>query len=348
MHRIIENRKKNWEELYEGKRNFAYMVSPKVGLGDVVGKRPRAWFFEKKYIDATLEWSKRYYDEQVNLIEKLDDDRIPYLYIPTGTEIFGQSFGCKVKYPNDNMPFALPLIHDLKDVGKLKNTDIGDEPLSTILNMMDRLYDWAGDDAVTKLIDVQTPMDIMALLVEKTAYYIAMLDDPDILFNLVSQIKKVMFDFFDEWFNRYGNEYIAHFPDYFMKGGLSVSEDEIGAVSVELFEKYFLGELDEISEHFGGIGIHCCADSAHQWDNFAKVKNLKLLNLHQPNEIITKAYEHFENITVQFHNAQGTGDIDKWYTAKPKNARCVYNIEVNDIEEGKKVIENIQKTLRWM
>ena len=344
MKNIINERKQNWLDLYKGKRQIAYMISPKKQLGEIIQEKPNLWLFEKEHIDATIEWSKKYYQAQMDLIEKVSDDRIPYLYVPTGTEIFAQLFGCKVVYPKDNNPFATPLISDIEDAKTIRIPDIGDEPLATILNMMDKLYDWAGKDAIPKLIDVQTPMDIVALIVEKTEFFMAMIENSDVIFDLSEKVKIVLFKFFDEWFRRYGDEYIAHFPDYFMKGGLTVSEDEIGTVSVDFFEKYFLNELNEISDYYGGIGIHCCADAMHQWGNFAKIRNLRLLNLSQPsNSIISSAYDYFENITAQFHNTQGKGEADAWYTKRPKNARCVYNIEVADIEEAKKVSDEIRQ-----
>ena len=36
----------------------------------------------------------------------LNDDRIPYLDMTTGTEIFAETFGCKFHRPIDDMPFV--------------------------------------------------------------------------------------------------------------------------------------------------------------------------------------------------------------------------------------------------
>jgi hypothetical protein len=80
----------------------------------------------------------------------------------------------------------------------------------------------------------------------------------------------------------YGVEHIAHYPDYLLPKGISISEDEVGLVSPDLFEKFFLPALTELSNHFGCIGMHCCAESRHQWENFLRIPNLTLVNLTKP------------------------------------------------------------------
>ena len=70
--------------------------------------------------------------------------------------------------------------------------------------------------------------------------------------------------FLDEWFGRYGRDHIAHYPDYFMEGGWTVSEDEVGVVNEEMFEKLFLPELNELSRRYGGIGMHCCVTASSE------------------------------------------------------------------------------------
>jgi len=66
------------------------------------------------------------------------------------------------------------------------------------------------------------------------------------------------------WFARYGHAFVAHYPDYFMPFGMTLSEDNIGSVGPELFESMFLPELNTLSRHYGAIGIHFCTHAHHQ------------------------------------------------------------------------------------
>jgi hypothetical protein len=54
------------------------------------------------------------------------------------------------------------------------------------------------------------------------------------------------------------------------------------------------------------LGIHCCATARHQWKNILKIPNLVLLNLNQPQEILTEAHVYFASHTAQMHI------VDSW------------------------------------
>ena len=87
------------------------------------------------------------------------------------------------------------------------------------------------------------------------------MESPQAVKELADKVKQLLTAFLDEWFRRYGREHIAHHPDYFMDGGWTVSEDEAGVVNQEMFAEFFLPELNALSDRYGGIGIHCCANS---------------------------------------------------------------------------------------
>jgi hypothetical protein len=56
----------------------------------------------------------------------------------------------------------------------------------------------------------------------------------------------------------------------------------VGAVNPEMFQKFFRDELVVLGEHFGGLGIHCCADARRQWGNFRELPGLKVMNQSLP------------------------------------------------------------------
>ena len=89
-----------------------------------------------------------------------------------------------------------------------------------------------------------------------------------------------------------------------MPCGITMSEDEIGIISNEMYLKYYAEELNEFSERYGAIGIHTCADAKHQWPYLKKIPNLKLLNLaYQPD--LKEGISYFRNSVAQWH-----GDFD--------------------------------------
>ena len=247
-------------------------------------------------------WSQ--YEKAMRRLEWLDDDSIPWLNCLSGTEIFAEAFGCAVHEPENGMPFALPMVDNAGDAGKVEMPPLDVPPLQRMFKMADELVRRAGPGALVRPPDIQSPMDIAALIWDKTEFCCALVETPEAVKELAFKIRQLLTAFLDEWFRRYGREFIAHHPDYYMPYGITLSEDEIGIVNTEMFDEFFLPELVFLSEHFGQIGIHCCADSRHQWDGLKKIPNLRFLNLKR--ELHEEAYRFFGNTTIIQQHGQST------------------------------------------
>lgn len=274
-----------------------------------------------------LDWIWRNYEYHLARMEWLDDDSLPCLDMMTGTELFAEAFGCQVHRPADNNPFALPLIHSADEVAHLKIPTLDAPPLRLALEMAEELQRRAGSQALFRLVDIQSPMDIAALIWDKQSFYPALLETPEAVLELASKVKALLFAFLDEWFRRFGRQAVAHYPEYYLPQGVSVSEDEIGAVSTALFRQYFLPELVALSNHFGGLGIHCCANARHQWQALSEVPNLLLLNLNQPEPVIRQAYATFAGQVPQWHYGWDPGSAPAgWAAQLPLQARVVIDV----------------------
>ena len=277
---------------------------------------------------ARIDYACRKYEMDLQRAEWLDDDFVPFLFGITGTEVFAEAFGCSVHFyeTNDQNPTARPLITDAAEVAKLSVPDL--------TGTMARHFEYHDalkkrfPDGRLQFIDIQSPMDIAALIWEKTHFYMAIYDSPQAVKDLAEMTKQLLFAYFDEFFARYGTEYVAHYPFYPMSGGLTLSEDEIGAVNAEMFDEFFLPGLVELSDRYGGIGIHCCANARHQWDGFRKIPNLKLLNLVQPVEELLDAYEYFSDFTTQMHDGAWWPSPTDWFEKLP-DCGCRTVIRVN-------------------
>jgi uroporphyrinogen-III decarboxylase len=295
-----------------------------------------------------IEYSLNKYKVQMDSLEYMDDDKIPCISPYTGTEIFARAFGCETHYPDDNMPFALPFVNNSKEAAKVKYPDLKSSlPMAEIFDIADKLRD-SAPEALMQLPDIQSPFDIAALIWSKEDFFAAMYEDPNGVKELVAMTEKFLMEFLDVWFERYGTEFIAHHPDYYMPRGITFSEDEVGAISPAMFKEFSLGSLNRLSERYGGMaGMHCCANSLHQWESFKEIEHLKLINLNvnQSDEICQKAYKYFEDTCVQMHESNVS---DELYFDKQsnKNMRVVIKDWANDkqsaIEKCKKFREKYQ------
>jgi hypothetical protein len=295
--------------------------------------------------DERVAWAWRKFERQVARAEWLHDDSLPFLDMRTGTEIFAEAFGCPVHFPDDNMPFALPLVHSAREAEALRVPDVSTSSVAYLFEMADELMARAGPGALLRLVDIQSPMDIAALIWEKSSFYPAMIEAPEAVLVLAEKVKTFLMAFLDTWFERYGPAFIAHYPDYYMPQGITLSEDEVGAVSHRVYRELFLPELAELSQRYGGIGVHCCAHARHQWQGFLDIPDLRLINLVQPEEVLAEAYRFFAAIP-QMHSWCGDGDPWSWPATYPDGARVVLQATATTRDDAKRLADKLQRSLR--
>ncbi len=334
----LAGRKRRWADFYAGRTRCMVLL----GITDP-NPPARPWPNPGER-SARIEWAWNMYQRDLRRVPVIDDDFIPFLDPFTGTEIFAEAFGCKVHRPADNMPFALPFVTTPAQADRIRVPALDSAPLALLFSIADELRRRAGPAAVMRLVDTQSPMDIVALIWDKTELFTAMVETPDAVKQLAAKVHTLFTAFLDEWFRRYGREFIAHFPYYYMPQGLTLSEDEVGAVSQGMFREFFLPELQVLSDRYGGLGMHCCANSRHQWENFKKIRNLRMLNICQPPDVTKDAYRAFADVCGQHH---GFWDASvppwEWPKALPPRARMVIQVEAKDHAEAVSTLAKIRR-----
>ena len=284
----IEERKRKWLELYDGKQRAVVLID----LAEFGG---RPFPTSADDTQAHFNWSLHFYEAQMDALDWLDDDRVPCVSALVGTDIFAGAFGCPVYYPGDSMPYARPRIASSKELAKLKKPRLEDSSLMKVLEYGRKLHA-AAPDALIQLPDIQSPLDIAALIWDKSDFFMAMYDEPRAVKDLIAMVYSLLTEFFDRWFAAFGKSFISHWPYYYMPHGITVSEDEIGSISTDLFREFSLPTLCDLSARYGNmIGVHCCANAKHQWGLLKTIPGLVLLNLGQPDDIIREASRFFRD-----------------------------------------------------
>jgi hypothetical protein len=312
-----------------------------VRCGQDEPQRPPLW---PELAPQRVEWAWQHYQWQRRRAEWLPDDTVPCLQVATGTEIFAEAFGCPVRRPPDQMPFAQPAIHAAGQVASLAVPDLANSSLAYLFGMADQLRERAGPEALLRLVDIQAPMDIAALIWDKSDFLAAMITAPEAVCELSAKVQQLLTAFLDEWFARYGRHFVAHYPDYYMDAGVTVSVDEAGAVSPAMFARFFGEQLRSLSQRYGGIGIHCCANARHQWPHFARVPGLRLINLHQPHAVLAEAYAAFGPQVAQLHYGfEHTGPVETWPAQHPPGRRVVYDITAKTAAEAQELAARLEE-----
>ena len=344
----IKERLARWRSFMDGERSSGFMFHVHFPLPEWEAKLPPDVPLWPDRVKQRIERRWADYELMCRKAELVDDDRVPYLNNMTGTEIFAEAFGCRVHRPPDNMPFALPFIHSAAEADALKIPGLSTSSLACLFDIADELFRRGGPDAVMKLVDVQSPMDIVALIWNKADLFVAMIEVPDAVHALAEKVRALMVAFFDEWFRRYGTTFVAHCPDYVMKGGVTMSVDEVGAVSNEMFRAFFRDELISLSEHFGGLGIHCCADARHQWGNFRDRPGLKLINHFPPptrnaQEYIVDSLRFYGSKTAQMPCGWNPdGPPETWPSQFSEGIRVVFEVGAENAGQAAAIAERLQ------
>ena len=331
----IAERKARWQRFLDPRQppSSLYMIH----YGPDEEPQPHLW---PQCRQERIEWAWRKYERQMARLEWLADDTLPHLDMVTGTEIFAEAFGCPVQYPEDSNPFARPIITEARQVAALKVPEVSATPLAMLFEMADELRRRAGPEALVKLIDVQSPMDIAALIWDKNRFYVAIHESPEAVQELAAKVSQLLTQFLDAWFQRYGRAFIAHYPSYYMPQGITLSEDEVGCVSPQMYETFFAPELAQLSARYGGIGMHCCAHARHQWAGFKRIPDLRLLNLVQPPEVLREAWTYFAGLP-QLHSWSGEGEAWTWPAQHPAGSRICMEVRAETRDEALQLAERM-------
>lgn len=305
------------------------------------GLSARPWPVEGSE-EARVDWALRRYEIMAEAREKVGDDQVPFLNVYTGTEIFAEAFGCRVHYSGDNMPFALPKVSCLEEAMALPRPGIDAPSLEKTFRIARKLRQ-RFPDAPVGLPDIQSPFDIAALIWQKADFFPNCIDEPEAVLELCAKVESVLTEFLDAWFGEFGTDYVAHYPDLFMRGGLTLSEDEAGTIGPEMFRVFCLPALKRLSEHFGGIGIHCCANARAQWGNFAEIPGFKYLNLNQPEDVLEEAFPYFAKIVTQLPHARygWSGENFEWTRKVPKEAHLVLEANAASFDEARRLYDRL-------
>lgn len=338
---LIAARKARWHDFVNGgaaPRHLFWIDCP-------FEDEPRPLLWRENY-QARIDWMVRKYEQALARTAWLDDDAVPHLDMLTGTEIFAEAFGCSVHKPLNDMPSARPLVTTAQEADKLKSPELSTSSLAYLFDMIDEMHKRLGHKAMLRMIDVQSPMDIAALIWDKTEFYIALMETPEAVTTLAAKVHDLLVAFHDEWFRRYGTERIAHYPLYLMRDGITLSEDEVGCVSTDQFAEYFLPELQTLSARYGGLGMHCCANARHQWGGFKQINNLKMLNIVHNREMITDARSFFADSSAQIHCWNGDGPPETWPQHFPKNSRMVIELTAHSRDEAVALADKMRVACR--
>ena len=237
--------------------------------------------------------------------EALDigDDFLPHLQPYQGVVPVASAFGCPVRYFDHSAPWVEPLIRaddSPQKVYELPRPAVTDGQLGTILELIDYFVAETGGRYPIALADSQGPLDTAYLVWECSAFMLAMYTNPREVHHLMRLVTDLIIAYVKEQRARSPQFLPSHCPPLWMPEGLgiSISEDCSAVLSPKLYQEFSLPYINELSDEFGGVIIHSCGNFLHQFDNLAKVHNLRGLNFGASETPFEAVWERFGGKTA--------------------------------------------------
>ena len=326
MNPLIERNQQHIRDIFAGTaRRHAFMHQPApvslTQMGD--------YTLSREPVQKWVPWVADEYRRRVDSLERFHDDLVPLAKLSTGTQIFAQSFGCKVHIPPEDMPCAIPLVTCAAEADKLEVPDIWKtECLYRVFELGRAVQRELGKDVDLGPCDMQTGFDIAAQIWDKNDLLCAMVTEPDAVKRLSAKCALLLKTFLIALRKEFPTMSPCHCPGNWVPPHLGpwVSNDEAGIMSPEMFETFCLPELKDLSETFGSLGMHCCADAEHQFPGFNKIPNFYAFNRVQSKHGYLPILDHFAGPDAPVHCLAWMSDeaIEQLVTRAPAGTRFIF------------------------
>ncbi len=341
--KTISDNRQFLTNLFTGNSNKnAIIINPPYigddGLGDfTVSTRPVA-----DWVPVAV---KRY-EMAMKYQQEVQDDSVPYdRIVQTNTGIFASAFGCKIHvYDLATNAAAMPMVDSVADADALKEPDLDGPVFTRIFELAQLMRKELGPDAPICVPDMQSPLDVAALIWNKQYFFEAMIDTPESVHNLIDKCRRFITKFVDTYIAEIGEVNLCHCPTFWAPAslGISLSEDEIGALSRDMFYEFCLPTLLELSNKYGGIFLHCCAHADHQYEGLQKLPNFRGFNRELGASDRRLTVNTFAGKTVLNVAWNTIEQVEELLRMAQPDSRFLFNMDSTDIDDAKRTYELIR------
>jgi len=295
---IIENWKEFWA-LEDRERPLWLIPSEPVLTASALLMEPLTRLFREKEVQLRASLNVLNWRETITA----GDDFVPHLEPYGGVTVFASAFGSEVEFFDHTLPWAHPVIKaddPPEKVYELPAPKITDGQLGEMLEFIDYFVEQTKGRYPIANTDLQGPLDTAYLVWDSSAFMLAMYTNPKEVHHLMRLVTDLIIDYVKEA-RKHSPEFIpCHYPPLYIPDGegLQISDDGLAVISAKLYEEFCLPYVNELSEEFGGISIHSCGNFVHQFDNLAKVHNLRGLNFGASETPFEAVWERFNGKTA--------------------------------------------------
>ncbi len=235
--------------------------------------------------------------DNILLNKKMPGINVPRIMCDFGTTSTAEYFGNKARVPEGCNKWIDPIINCISDIPKISLQS------SDGLDVLKAYELW---DAVSKkletnylsssFIDIQGPLNTLALIWEQTDLLITMTDNPKKVHEVLEVVTDILIDIVKTTINKNMNVDCPLWPYIYLPTdiGVGITEDYMPLLSPAMYKEFGIPYLKRFASHFNGIFIHCCGQFTHQIDNLIN-SGINILGMEfvYPNVDIKKLFTAF-------------------------------------------------------
>ena len=301
-----------------------------------------------------VDYLARLYEHGVAYQAAIQDDTVPLASLWTGTQVYAAAFGAPAHFYPNMPPAARPIFFSGEEADRAIEPDAENCPLvQKTLELAELLRKRLGQNVFFSPIDVQTGFDTAALLWDKTSFYTALADPEEqpAVERLVHKCGNFLKAVLAALRREIPTMSPQHCPGAWSppEMGPWVSNDECGAMSAEMFERFCLPELIDLANRFGGLGMHCCADQERHYPAFAKIPGFygfngkKELTYHSGPAVRYFGHANGPIIAV---GALRDQEVEDMLNAAPEGARFQITLDALPIDQARERHDRLMQRYR--
>jgi uroporphyrinogen-III decarboxylase len=192
------------------------------------------------------------------------------------------AYGADYVWNGDLAPAVMPLFKTVDEALAAEFREIEETPVGRrILEMIEYFLEKTGGRIPLSLSDVQSPLDSAAALIETSEFYMACLEDPDSVKELLGRITDLTVRFGKKQAAMIGKQLV--FPGHGFSSsrnfsGMGFSDDNSIMLSPEIHREICDDSMVRFGQAFGGFAFHCCGNWSKKTETVKALSGLKTVD----------------------------------------------------------------------
>lgn len=261
---MLENNKNKLKDFYGTSKGA--IINAKWSEGTIGCSQVDEYENEAK----TFEYLSHNFFEYSKAVENGFDNVQVAAFFGSVSYLFPLAFGCEFHYQGD-LTISKPAYSENNPPTFENPTQNGLYPL-----LWERIekFQKIFPQIPISISDNQTPIDIFTELIKPEDAMCLFYDNPEFCHNVLQKTTDAFIEINREFEKRINN-FAGFKANAYMPSGMHLCDDNASFLSPDIYREFALPYLNQISDEFGPINLHCCMKYEQNIENHTRVKRFR-------------------------------------------------------------------------